>query len=83
MTDEPYRQWLAERRKLCVPTTLTDEIMRQVAELEGQRRVIWWLRVVQHIEHSRTARWAMYGGALAVGSLPFLFLARVAQLVTI
>jgi hypothetical protein len=82
MTDRPYEQWLAERREVSPPATLADQIMSQVAELECQRRDIWWLRVVQRIEQSRAARWAVCGGALAIGSLPFVFLARVARLVS-
>ena len=82
MTHQPYEQWLAERRSVSPPATLADEIMKQVAELERQRRTLWWLRVVQLIEQSRAARWAVCGGALAVGCLPFIFLARFAQLVS-
>ena len=82
MTENPYEQWLAERRAATPPATLADQIMSQVAQLERQRRDIWWLRLVQRIEHSRAARFAVCGGALAVGCLPFVFLAHVAQLVT-
>jgi hypothetical protein len=56
--------------------------MSQVANLERQRRTIWWLRLILWIEHSRLARWAVCGGALAIGGLPFVFLAYVAQFVT-
>ena len=80
MTDNPYEKWLAERREVSPPATLADEIMSQVTELERQRRGLLWLRVVQRIEQSRAARWAMCGGALAIGCLPFFFLARAAQL---
>jgi hypothetical protein len=82
MTDNPYEKWLAERREVSPPATLADEIMSQVTELERRRRGLLWLRVVQRIEQSRAARWAVCGGALAVGCLPFVFLARVAQLVS-
>jgi len=82
MTDKPYEKWLEERREVSPPATLADQIMSQVAEMERQRRVLWWLRMVQLIEQSRAARWAVCGGALAIGSLPFVFLARAAQLVT-
>ena len=81
MTDTPYEKWLVERREVSPPATLADQIMGQVAELECLRRDFWWLRMVQLIEHSR-ARWAVCGGALAVGSLPFVVLARAAQLVS-
>ena len=80
MTDRPYEKWLAERREVSPPVTLADQIMSQVAKLERQRRDIWWLRVVQRIEQSRAARWAVCGGALAIGCLPFIFLVRAAQL---
>jgi hypothetical protein len=81
MTDRPYEKWLAERRQVSPPATLADQILSQVANMEHQRRGIWWLRVVQRIEQSRAAQWAVCGGALAIGCLPFVFLARVAQLV--
>ena len=82
MTDKPYEQWLAKRREVSPPATLADQVMSRVAELERQRRGLWWLRVVQRIEQSRAARWAVCGAALAVGCLPFVFLARAAQLVS-
>ena len=80
MKDNPYEQWLVERREVSPPVTLADQIMSQVANLERQRQAIWWLRLIQRIEHSRTARWAVCGGALAVGCLPFVFLMRAAHL---
>ena len=82
MTDKPYEQWLAERREASPPATLADQIMSQVANLERQRRAMWWLCLIQRIERSRAARWAVCGGALAIGGLPFVFLAYVAQFVT-
>ena len=82
MTDKPYDKWLAERREVSPPATLSDQVMSQVANMERLRRDIWWLRLVQRIEHSRAARWAVCGGALAIGCLPFVFLARAAQLVS-
>ena len=82
MTDNHYEKWLAERREVSPPATLADQVMSQVAELERVRRDLWWLRVVQRIEQSRAARWAVCGGALAIGCLPFVFFARVAHLVS-
>lgn len=82
MTDRPYEQWLAERREVAPSVTMADQIMTQVAELQRQRRDFWWLRVVLLIEQSRAARWAVCGGALAIGCLPFVFLAHAAQLVS-
>ena len=82
MTDRPYEKWLAERREVSPPATLADQIMSGVASLERQHRDIRWLRLIQWIERSRAARWAVCGGALAIGGLPFFFLAYVAQLLT-
>jgi len=79
---ERYEQWLAKRREVCPPATLTDQIMSQVAELEQQRRDIWWLTLVQQIERTRSCRWAMCGGALAIGGVPFFFWAQAAQFFT-
>ena len=81
MKDSPYEKWLAEHRKVSPPAILTDQIMGQVAELECQRRDLWWIRVVQRIEQSWASRWAVCGGALAVGCVPFVLLLRAAQLV--
>jgi hypothetical protein len=82
MTDKPYEQWLAKCRNVSPPASLVDQIMSQVANLERQRGDVWWLRLIQRIEQSRAARWAVCGGALAIGGLPFVFLAYVAQIVT-
>jgi len=82
MTDKPYEEWLAKGRNVSPPASLVDQIMSHVANLERQHRDIWWLRLIQWIEHSRAARWAVCGGALAIGGLPFFFLAYVAQFLT-
>ena len=81
MTENLYEQWLTEHREVSPPATLADQIMSQVAELDRQRQGVWWLRLVLRIERSRPARWAVCGAALAIGCLPFVFLAHVAQLV--
>jgi hypothetical protein len=81
MTENPYDQWLAKCREVSAPAALADRIMSQVATMQRQRRSLLWLRVVQRIERSRASRWAVCGGALAVGCLPFVFLAYVAQFV--
>ena len=79
MTTKPYEQWLRECREVSPAVAITDQIMSQVANLERQRREIWWFSLVQRIERSRVACWAVCGGALAIGALPFFFLAHVAQ----
>jgi hypothetical protein len=81
MNENPYEQWLAKCREASAPAALADRIMSQVANMEHQRRSLLWLRLVQWIERSRASRWAVCGGALAIGSLPFVFLAHVAQFV--
>jgi hypothetical protein len=81
MTDKSYEQWLANCRDVSPPVTLVDQIMSQVAQLERQRRDIWWLRLIQRIDRSRSARCAVCGGALAIGGLPFVFLAYFARFV--
>ena len=82
MTDKPYEQWLAKRRNVSPPAPLADQIMSRVADSQSQQQEIWWLLLIHWIEHSRAARWAVCGGALAVGGLPFFFLAYVAQFLT-
>ncbi len=79
MNDQPYDEWLAKSRGVSPPATLADQVMSRIADLEQQRRSIWWLRLIQWIERSRAARFAVCGGALAIGGLPFLFLAYVAS----
>jgi hypothetical protein len=81
MTDKSYEKWLVNCRSASPPVSLVDQIMSQVANVERERRAIWWLRLIQRIEDSRLARWAVCGGALAIGGLPFVFLAYVAQFV--
>ena len=82
MTENPYEQWLAKCREASAPAALADRIMSEVANMEHQRRSLLWVRLVQRIERSRAARWAVCGGALAIGCSPFVFLAHVAKFVT-
>src|SRR5438270_585267 len=56
MTDNFYEKWLVNCRSASPPVSLVDQIMSQVANLERQRRAIWWLRLIERIEHSRPAR---------------------------
>jgi hypothetical protein len=82
MTENPYDQWLAKCREVSAPSALADRIMSQVTTMERQRRRLLWLRLVQRLERSRASRWAVCGGALAVGCSPFVFFAYVAKLVS-
>jgi hypothetical protein len=82
MTDKPYDEWLAKRRDVSPPAPLVDQVMSHVANFERQRRDIWWLLLIQSIERSRPLRFAVCGGALAIGGLPFFFLAYAFQFVT-
>ena len=81
MTENPYDEWLAKCREASAPAALAERIMSQVANMEHQRQSLLWLRLVQRIERSRASRWAACSAALAVGCLPFVFLAHVAQFV--
>ena len=83
MTENPYDEWLAKCREVSAPAALADRIMNEVANMEHQRQSLLWLRLVQRIERSRASRWAVCGGALAIGCLPFVFLAHVAQFVAL
>ncbi len=80
MTIERYDEWLSERRAVQPPADLTDQVMRRVHAMDLQQRGGLWLRLVDRIERSRAARWSLCGGALAVGSLPFFFLAHLVGL---
>ena len=80
MTNNPYEQWVAERRDVSPPAALVDQIMSDAEHLERQRHQEWWLRWIMHIERRRAVRWGVYCGALVIGSLPFVFFARVAPL---
>ena len=51
--------------------------MSQVVDFENHRQSIWWLLLVEQIERSRAARWAICCAALAIGAVPYLVLAHV------
>ena len=79
MNQDPYEQWLAERRSVSPPVELSNQVMCRIAEIEQQRQAVWWLSLVQRIEQSRASRWAVCSGALAIGVIPFIFLAYVSK----
>ncbi len=79
MTDEPmYDEWIANRRAAEPSRELTDRVMAAVEERDVQRKR--YVRLADRMNESRPARWAACLAALLVGSLPFLFVAYVAQL---
>ncbi len=78
MADEPmYDEWIANRRAAEPSRELTDRVMAAVEERDVQRKR--YVRLADRMNESRPARWAACLAALLVGSLPFLFVAYVAQ----
>ncbi len=78
MADEPmYDEWIANRRAAEPSRELTDRVMAAVEERDVQRKR--YVRPADRMNESRPARWAACLAALLVGSLPFLFVAYVAQ----
>lgn len=79
MADGPmYEEWIANRRTAEPPRGLTDRVMAAVEERNVQRQR--YVRLADRMNQSRLARWAACLAALLVGSLPFLFVAYVAEL---
>ena len=79
MADEPmYDEWIANRRAAEPSRELTDRVMAAVEERHVQRKR--YVRLADRMNESRPARWAACLAALLVGSLPFLFVAYVAEL---
>jgi hypothetical protein len=79
MTDEPlYDEWIANRRAVEPSRELIDRVMAAVEARDVQRKR--YVRFADRMNESRPARWAACLAALLVGSLPFLFVAYVAQL---
>ncbi len=79
MADEPmYDEWIANRRAAEPSRELTDRVMAAVEERDVQRNR--YVSLADRMNESRPARWAACLAALLVGSLPFLFVAYVAEL---
>ena len=79
MANEPmYDEWIAHRRAAEPSDELTDRIMAAVEE----RQVLLNrpVRLADRMNQSRPFRWAACLAAMVVGSLPFLFVAYVAEL---
>ena len=78
MADEPmYDEWIANRRAAEPSRELTDRVMAAVEQRVVQRKR--YVRLADRMNDSPPARWAACLAALLVGSLPFLFVAYVAQ----
>ncbi len=78
MADEPmYDEWIANRRAAEPSRELTDRVMAAVEERDVQLKC--YVRLADRMNESRPARWAACLAASLVGSLPFLFVAYVAQ----
>ena len=79
MADEPmYDEWIANRRAAEPSREVTDRVMAAVEERDVQPKC--YARLADRMNESRPARWAACLAALLVGSLPFLFVAYVAEL---
>ena len=79
MADEPmYDEWIANRRAALPSRELTDLVMAAVEGRDSQRKC--FVRLADRMNESRPVRWAACLAALLVGSLPFVFVAYVAQM---
>ena len=80
MADEPmYDEWIANRRAAEPSRDLTDRVMAAVESRDVRPKC--YVRLVDRMNQSRPARWAACLAALLVGSLPFLIVAYVAELI--
>ena len=79
MTDEPmYDEWIANRRAVEPSRELTDRVMAAVeGRVVHRKRCV---RLADRMNESRSARWAACLAAILAGSLPFLCVAYVAEL---
>ena len=79
MHDEPmYDEWIANRRAFQPSRELTDRVMAAVQERDAQRA--HHARLADRMNDSRPARWAACLAASLIGSIPFFYLAYVAEL---
>ncbi len=78
--DELYRDWLALRRAERPGPELTDRVMESVASADIHESVSRRMHLLTWIDRSRARRRAACFGALAVGSVPFIYFAYVSQL---
>ena len=76
----PYDDWLASRKAISPSTDLAERVMASLQDSHKESSDNpTLLRLVDRIEHSLPARLAACACGLMIGSVPFLFLAYVAQ----
>ena len=75
--EQHYDKWIANRRVAEPSCDLTDRVMNAVEGRDVGRK--WYVRMADRINESRMACCAACLVALLAGSLPFLFVAYVAQ----
>lgn len=85
VSDEPvYGDWLASRRAVEPSRDLPDRVMAAVEDRDVHCKEDagreGYVRLVQRMDSSRSARCAACLAAVLVGSLPFLFVADVTYL---
>lgn len=87
MADEPiYDEWIAHRRASEPSRDVTDRVMASLEDRDVERdekrgvQRNTWVRLAARVNESPSARWAACLAASLVGSLPFLFVAHVAEL---
>ena len=79
MVDEPnYEEWIANRQAIEPSSDLVDRIMTKVEDRAVEPRRT--LPLADRMNQSQSIRWTACVAAVVVGSLPFLFVARVAYL---
>ena len=76
--DPVYNEWRAARRAVEPSPELTDRVMAAVTDRHARPERT--AGITHQINNSRLARWTACSAAMLVGSLPFLLVAYVAEL---
>ena len=77
VNDPMYDEWIADRRAVKPPRNMTDQVMAAVEARDTPDDGHVHLAV--GMNESSPVRWAACLAAMLVGSLPFLYVAYVAQ----
>ncbi len=77
--DELYQRWLDQRRGEQPRGDLTDRVMAAVTQADVGQSTSRLAIALTWIDRSRPRRLAACTGALLVGSMPFLYVAYMAQ----